>query len=262
MVLLAHEPAAVAPTREPVEGDVERAPADPQTELAPSADSVDHDFREVERYVDDGIGLDGVELDGVEPDDVELEQQNDAAPTREPVAAVDPERAGVEAVQLETGPPAVEEPAVEEPAVEEPAVEQLAVEQLALLEVEPDLADEVGAHLLRMPDADPVATQARDAAAAAERDRQEQARVTLAEARRQAEAADAQRQAREAAADPTAALEQAMQDLRAAVAAMDAAERTRAEDAERQEQLIRWHEQDRAAELDRGLDDGPSLGRD
>ena len=109
---------------------------------------------------------------------------------------------------------------------------------------------------------DPAAEQARNDAAAAERERQEQARVTLAEARRQADAADAQRQAREAVADPTAALEQAMQDLRVAMAATDAAERARAEDAERQEQLIRWHEQDRADELDRGLDAGPSLGRD
>jgi hypothetical protein len=136
------------------------------------------------------------------------------------------------------------------------------VEQLALLEVGPDVADEVGAQPLRDPEPDPAAEQARADAAAAERERQEQVWVTLAEARRQAEAADAQRQAREAAPSPTSELEQAMRDLRAAMAAAEVAERARAEDAERQEQLIRWHEQDRADELDRGLDNGPSLGMD
>jgi hypothetical protein len=49
--------------------------------------------------------------------------------------------------------------------------------------------------------------------------------------------------------------------VQAAVAAAEA-ERVRREDAERQEQLARWHEQDRGAELDHGVDDGPSLGLD
>ena len=120
-----------------------------------------------------------------------------------------------------------------------PTVEQPELEQLALLEVEPNIADEVGAQPLRAPEPDLSAEQAREDAADAERARQEQARATLAEARRQAEAADAQREAREAAAAASAALEQTMQDLRAAMAALaaDTAQRARDEDAERQEQL-------------------------
>ena len=40
------------------------------------------------------------------------------------------------------------------------------------------------------------------------------------------------------------------------------AERLRRDEDERaQEQLNRWYDQDRAAELDHGYDDGPSLGR-
>ena len=45
-----------------------------------------------------------------------------------------------------------------------------------------------------------------------------------------------------------------------AALAADTAQRAQDEDAERQEQLTRWHEQDRADELDQGLDNGPSLG--
>ena len=141
-----------------------------------------------------------------------------------------------------------------------PEVEESDAEQLALLHVERDVAAEVGAQPLHAPGPD-LAGQTRDAAAAAERDRQEQARVTLAEARRQAEAADTQRQARETAAATTAALERAHESLQAALAALEA-ERIRSDDAERQEQLARWHDQDRAAELDHGYDDGPSLDRD
>jgi hypothetical protein len=241
----AHEADVVAQAREPDEVDVERALEDAQAEVTRSVERGAADARQVEVHLEDGIERDGVELD-----DVELEQQNDAGLTPEPVAAAEPERTLPEAGQLETVHREVEQPGVEPPEVE----------QLALLEVEPDIADEVGVQPLRTPEADPAVEQARAAAAAAERERQEQARVTLAEARRQAEAANAQQQAREAAAATTAALEQAMQDLRAAMAAAEAAERARVEDAERQEQLIRWHEQDRADELDRGLDDGPGLG--
>ena len=238
----AHEAEVAAQAREPV--DVERALEDAHAELAPTAERVAHDPRQVELHLEDGVELDDIEL---EQQNVELEQQNDAAQTPAPAAAGEPERAISEAVQLEPVQPELEQPGVE---------------QLALLEVEPDIADEVGAQPLRAPEPDLSAEQAREDAADAERARQEQARVTLAEVRRQAEAADAQREAREAAAAASAALEQTMQDLRAAMAALaaDTAQRAQDEDAERQEQLTRWHEQDRADELDRGLDDGPSLG--
>lgn len=115
------------------------------------------------------------------------------------------------------------------------------VEQLALLDIEPRIEDEVGAAPLR--ELDPAEQQA-----AAEREQQEQrTRATLAEARQAAEAAEQQRLTRDAVAE-----------ARAAVAALMAAEaeRERRDEAERQEQLIRWHEQDRAAEQERGLDDG------
>ena len=231
----AHEAEVAAQAREPV--DVERALEDAHAELAPTAERVAHDPRQVELHLEDGVEL----------DDIELEQQNDAAQTPAPAAAGEPERAISEAVQLEPVQPEVEQPGVE---------------QLTLLEVEPDIADEVGAQPLRAPEPDLSAEQAREDAADAERARQEQARVTLAEVRRQAEAADAQREAREAAAAASAALEQTMQDLRAAMAALaaDTAQRAQDEDAERQEQLTRWHEHDRADELDQGLDNGPSLG--
>ena len=243
----AHEAEVAAQAREPV--DVERALEDAHAELAPTVERVAHDPRQVELHLEDGVELDDIEL---EQQNVELEQQNDAAQTPAPAAAGEPERAISEAVQLEPVQPELEQPGVEQPGVE----------QLALLEVEPDIADEVGAQPLRAPEPDLSAEQAREDAADAERARQEQARVTLAEVRRQAEAADAQREAREAAAAASAALEQTMQDLRAAMAALaaDTAQRAQDEDAERQEQLTRWHEQDRADELDHGLDDGPSLG--
>jgi hypothetical protein len=216
-------------SREPVL-DIEPVVEDVQAEVGRSAQRGAHDARQVERDVEDGPELGRVELD-----DVELDQQNEAARTPEPVVAVEAQPAVAEAVEPDAVPVEGEQP---------------------------DVGDEVGAQQLRTPEPDLSAEQAREDAAAAERERQEQARVTLAEARRQAEAADAQRQAREAAAATTAALEQATQDLRAAMAAIAAevAERARAEDVERQEQLIRWHEQDRASELDRGLGDGPSLG--
>jgi conjugative relaxase-like TrwC/TraI family protein len=183
------------------------------------------------------------ELD-IEPDDVELEQQHDE-PAIAAAPALEPERA---------------EPEIEPVRAEEPVVEEPEVEQLALLEVERDVAAEVAAQPLHTPEPDPAVEQARSDAAAAERERQEQARVTLAEARRQAEAADAQRQAREAAAATEAALERARQNVQAAQESL--AEQTRREEDERREQLIRWHEQDRAAELDQGLDDGPSFSRE
>lgn len=192
-------------------------------------------------------------------DDVELKQHHDElAVEPEPTvqSAVKPERAEPEASPARAGEAVVEEPEVE---------------QLALLKVERDVAAEVAAQPLhtseRTLEPDPAIERARSDAAAVERERQEQARITLAEARQQAEAVDAQRQAREATAATAAAMEQARQNVQAALAAAGA-EQARREDAERQEQLIRWHEHDRAAELDcaaeldRGIDDGPSPGLD
>ena len=48
----------------------------------------------------------------------------------------------------------------------------------------------------------------------------------------------------------------------AALRAADIQAEADREEAERREQLNRWYDQDRAAELDHGYDDGPSLGRD
>ena len=59
---------------------------------------------------------------------------------------------------------------------------------------------------------------------------------------------------------PEYALERARQNIQAAQEAL--AEQARYEEDERRDQLTRWHEQDRAAELDQGRDDGPSLSRD
>ena len=82
----------------------------------------------------------------------------------------------------------------------EPAPED--VEQLALLDVEPRIADEVGAAPLREPD--PAEQQA-------EREQQdERTRATLAEARRAAEAAEQQRRTRDAVAEARAAVQALM----------------------------------------------------
>jgi conjugative relaxase-like TrwC/TraI family protein len=236
------------PEREAV---VEQEPAvAPQPDI--QLDGPEHGVDEPElHHVDDPRAA---EL-AVEPDDVELEQQHDE-PAIEAAAAVD----AAQALEPERAEPDVEQARAEEPAV----VGEPEFEQLALLEVERDVAAEVAAQPLHTPEPtpepDPAVEQARSDAAAAERERQEQARITLAEARRQAEAADAQRQAREAAATADAALERARQNVQAAQEAL--AEQARREEDERREQLIRWHEQDRAAELDQGRDDGPSLSRD
>jgi len=48
-------------------------------------------------------------------------------------------------------------------------------------------------------------------------------------------------------------------NVQAAQAAV--AEQARQDEDARREQLIRWHEQDRAADLGHGMDDGPSLSR-
>ena len=152
-----------------------------------------------------------------------------------------------------------------------------AAEQLPLLHVERQLVDEVAAQPLRAtpePDTgrEQIDERDREAAASAERERQEQARVTLAEARRQAEAADAQRQAREAeptarkqrwSASTSASRPPGTRSRRFGAADIQAeSDRLQRDEAERQEQLNRWYDQDRAAEIDHGYDDGPSLGRD
>lgn len=236
-------PLDLAPDLERAGAEPRRGPervAEPRPAAAEVLDGAARDLEDVSQHV--------------ELDDLELEQRNEAAYPVEAVAEAQPERA-VPEVEVERREEA-----------EWTEVEQRQdVEQLALLDVEPDLADEVAAQPLRgsglEPDrSDPSAEPARDDVdAAVERERQEQARVTLAEARRQAEAADAQREAREAAERAAAAVEKATQDLRAAMASAAADARARAEE-ERREQLNRWHEQDRAADLDQGLDHGPGLG--
>ena len=188
------------------------------------------------------------ELDRRTPDDVELEREvQEQARHREPA---EPPQQAIEA---------------------EPAAEQY-----PLLHVERRLVDEVAAQPMRAtaepdPGYEQLDERDRETAASAERERQEQARVTLAEARRQAEAADAQRQAGQAEPSTQAAMERLDERIRAAreaVAALRAADiqaesdRMQRDEAERQEQLNRWYDQDRAAEIDHGYDDGPSLGRD
>ena len=206
----------------------------------------------------------GVDEPTAEPvrelDDVELEQQ---------LAAVEDAQRAAQARDVDADRTVVPEPAVEadrapEPADLERADVELAdaqwaaaerdrvepaqgdVEQLVLLDIEPRIADEVGAAPLRAPD--PAEQQA-------EREQQdERTRATLAEARRTAEAAEQQRRTRDAVAQARAAV----QALMAAEA-----ERVRLDEDERREQLNRWYEQDRAAEQERGLDagwdDSPSI---
>ncbi len=125
------------------------------------------------------------------------------------------------------------------------------VEQLTLLDVEPSIAEQVGAAPLRAtdPSVEPMLDESTDVEL-------ERAQTTLAEARRQAEAAEfvAGRLTRDAVAEARAAVQ--------ALVAAEAERQLRDED-ERREQLNRWHEQDRAAEQQRGVDDswddGPSI---
>ena len=117
------------------------------------------------------------------------------------------------------------------------------MEQLTLLDVEPSIADQVGAQPLRAPESRPPSPRWRTRRSV----ELERAQTTLAEARRAAEAAEQQRRTRDAVAEARAAV----QALMAAEA-----ERERRDEAERREQLNRWYEQDRAAEQERGVDDG------
>jgi 5,10-methylene-tetrahydrofolate dehydrogenase/methenyl tetrahydrofolate cyclohydrolase len=125
-------------------------------------------------------------------------------------------------------------------------------------DVEPEVPADLGGQPLREPEPDRAAEQAREAAAAAERERQERTRTVLAEARRFAEAP----RGAHAQIEAGAAVEQASEKAREAIAAAEA-ERARQDDAQRREQLIRWHEQDRAAQVDQGrdqgMDEGPSI---
>ena len=155
-----------------------------------------------------------------EMDDVELEEQ--------PAAAEDAQRAPDRADDLGYEP--------------EPAGRVAEMEQLTLLDVEPSIADQVGAQPLRTPE--PAAEPAVEDATELELER---AQTTLAEARRAAEAAEQQRVTRDAIAQARAAVQ--------ALAAAEA-ERERRDEDERREQLNRWYEQDRAAEQERGVDDG------
>ena len=168
-----------------------------------------------------------VDEPAAELDDVELEEQL--------VAAEDAQRAPDRADDVEREP--------------EPAGRVPEVEQLTLLDVEPSIADQVGAQPLRAPE--PAAEPAVENSTEVELER---AQTTLAQARRAAEAAEQQRRTRDAVAEARAAV----QALLAAEA-----ERERRDEAERREQLNRWYEQDRVAEQERGVDDGwddgPSL---
>ena len=160
---------------------------------------------------------------------------------REPVAAVD--RALPE---LQPGRDVVER----EPEL---AVEADDVEQQALLDVDPSIADQVGAEPLRAPQ--PAAEPTIEDATAVELER---AQTTLAEARRQAEAADRQRVQREAAAAERAAHAEA--DARAAAERTAEAERARRDEAERERHD--QPERERQTEPDRGVDDEDALGID
>ena len=116
------------------------------------------------------------------------------------------------------------------------------VEQLALLDVEPSIADQVGAHRCA-PRSRPPSQQAR---------------------RGGAWSWSAPRPPWPRPAGPprrpssSAVTRDAVAEARAAVQALMAAEaeRERRDEDERREQLNRWYEQDRAAEQERGLDDG------
>lgn len=239
--------------------ELERRGLPAQRELEPEGEQLELDFdlpeparevdpaREVE-HADVELDVEAhVELEPAPEMDVDA-QQREVEPTpqrdvEEPELAAEPEpvRAELDDVELEQEVQRAAEPEAE---------------QLALLEVTPDVADEVGAEPLRTREPDTAIERERADAAAAERERQEQVQVTLAEARRQAEAATAQREAREAAEATTTALERAREAVQAAVASAQA-ELEQAEEAERREQLSRWHQQDVAAEREQ---DGPSLG--
>lgn len=180
-----------------------------------------------------------------ERDPAVTQERRPAVPDVEP--AIEPESVMGEAVQPAVGPDRRKEPTVEAP---EP------VDQLALIGAAPLLEDEVAAKPLRAePPAVVDAPEIDDGAAVAE-----QVRATLAEARRQAEAAERQRLQREAAAAERAA--QAEQQ-----AAEPAPERdTDEDDRARRDQGL---EPDRGVDVGRDVgqaveydvfDDGPSLG--
>ena len=238
----AHEAEVAAQAREPV--DVERALEDAHAELAPTAERVAHDPRQVELHLEDGVELD------VELDDVELEQQNDAAQTPAPAAADEPERAISEAVQLEPVQPELEQPG-----------RAAGVEQLALLEVEPDIADEVGAQPLRAPEPDrPPSRRGKTPRTRSGNGRSRPGSPWPRRAGRPRPPTPSGKPARlprTAVRRPGAG--------HAGPPGGDGAPRTTAERARDEEPSARnssnrWHEQDRADELDRGLDDGPGLG--
>lgn len=155
----------------------------------------------------------------VELDDVELEEQAHTAAPTEPVRE-----------RIDEPEPAV---AVAREPVIEPVAEK--VEQLTLLDVEPTVTVQVSAEPLRPTETAAAAEPAADAA-------EERARLTLAEARAQAEAAEQMRTAREA-------VEAARSAAAAERTASPAAEPVQhQEDVERQAQLVRSTEHDRAVD--------------
>lgn len=176
-----------------------------------------------------------------------IEPAVDASP--EPVAAEN--MAAREVAEPEAELDDVELEELAHTAATEPVQERVGepkAEQLALLDTEPSVADQVSAEPLRP--AEPVAAAAAEAA-------EERARLTLAEARAQAEAAEQLRTAREA-----------VKAARAAAAGPAAAppqtEQAQQEEAERQAQLVRSTEHECAAgqghtvperDVDEGVDD-------
>ena len=172
----------------------------------------------------------------------------DASP--EPVAAAE-NMAAREVTEPEAELDDVELEELAHTAASEPVQERVGepeAEQLALLDIEPSVADQVSAEPL--PPAEPVVAAAAEPA-------EERARLTLAEARAQAEAAEQLRTAREA-------VEAARAAAAGPAAAPSQAEHAQQEEAERQAQLVRSTEHDRAAEpghtvperdMDEGVDD-------
>ncbi|MDN5918659.1 MAG: relaxase domain-containing protein [Pseudonocardia sp.] len=239
--LLEESPAAEQLVEEPVRETAAGSEVDVTVEETQRAE------RDVEPTVEPAP--EQAERETIERDQVVEEQPLERDQVVEgPVGEPTPAHESAEQIERET----VERDQVEEePTVEAP--EQ--VEQLALIEATPRLEDEVAAQPLRdEPDAE-VAPEGDDGAAA------EQVQATLAEARRQADAAERQRLQREAAAAERAA--QAEQQIDEPATARDTAEedRARRDQALSQEQGVdAGLDRGQVVEYDQGHDDDLGLG--
>ena len=236
----AHEAEVAAQAREPV--DVERALEDAHAELAPTAERVAHDPRQVELHLEDGVELDDIELD-----DVELEQQNDAAQTPAPAAAASPSAPSPRPCSSSPCSPSSSSP---------------------------------GSSSSRCWRSSPTSPTRSAPSRCAHRSRTRPPsrrgttpRTRSAHGRSRPGSPWPRRAGRPRPPTPSGKPGRPPRlppppwsrpcrtsGRRWLPSPRTAAQRARDEDAERQEQLTRWHEQDRADELDRGLDDGPSLG--